>query len=63
MLDGLAVPLFYLLVVGGVVFWKLTTGPQRADALSWFWIGVLCFGGLGLLITVLSGGSITPTGP
>ena len=60
--DGLAVPLFYLLVTGGWFFWKMTTERERASLMEWCMIGVVCFGGAGLIYTLLSGGSIAPTG-
>jgi len=60
--DGLSVPLFYLLMMSGWIFWKITTETQRTSLLEWCIIGVVCFGGAGLLYTLLSGQSIAPTG-
>lgn len=60
--DGLAVPLFYALVIVGWAFWKLTTTKQRDSLFEWSMIGVVCFGAAGLIYTLLTGGSIAPTG-
>ena len=60
--DGLAVPLFYLLAVSGWFFWRVTTARERASLWDWCWIGIVCFGGAGLIYTLLTGGSVAPTG-
>lgn len=44
---------FYLLVIGGVLFFKLTTGEQRAVWAWDFWTALLILGGLGFVYELL----------
>lgn len=60
--DALAIPLFYMLAGAVWFYWMVTTERQRQNLLEWCLVGVVCFGGVGLLYLLLTGQSIAPTG-
>lgn len=53
--DGLAVPLFYLIVAAIWFFIKITTSRERQAVFDWSMIGVMCFGAVGFLYEMLNG--------